>query len=1162
MSSQAVVNARLDLLNLVAKLLGEDTYGGLVDLESPDIETALRRFDAQQHVVAYWNRERLTEFLQHLSADDAGQAIAEAFDAYDAARKEVLPLARTLAVEPLAIAAHSPTREKLLAFIDSYESLNRSLSQNYDRLFETFGPDANEMLANLLLLETIVLRAGGQSYAIAAPTHPLFLWHYGRYCQIIAEQRDRLDERDRILVSKAARNLPNFLTSLFVPATAFGDAMLLPYVGRLGPLPYFGERVEASVSNDGLSSVRKLIDAYLTFEPHSRLGIRIALVDPPDAGVYLSLLADMAQDHLLEGAHLVVYRSLGEKLGVELRLEEAEEERIARVFRSTTANRRFTFEVSELREDEVGPPIDSLFHIVVAFDRSGGQATRARPASHPIQPLALPRRIQYRHHHKTVELEPAPGGPFDSYDKLVTRLAPGGGASYLSVHQDAALRGRLGEAAVHVPWMAVADRHVDRDLQLGAIRILTTQDGERDVAAFARSTASLRRPLRDVVRTYNAYISSSELDDLLHQLSDLLDSGLLGLRPDASGKTNHNRIKGLLGTLIAARWFRSRNESDRLLISLDSEDARRWLHLSDDPLQADLLGFEWTNDHCTVTVMEVKAVQSAGSEYAVRDGVVEGPAVRQMLSTRRLLAAVFAFDQGQELITTPARREVLREHLYRELTKSTYTANERKIWADRLQRLLDGEVTADLRCHLVDVRLGVDAASLTNRTVTATEGDQSVPVQITELNERLIESLTAPVQAEGSAPPEELEQEGDTPTDDVAPTAPHVATAESGTVPESEVQPVATTRPRALLGEAPGAYGKTREVWFDPELPEDRLPNPHVSITGETGSGKTQAIKAILRDMRTSDVPSLILDFKDDYSEAGYVDAENLTVYDPTFQRLPFNPLAPPIDSRSGQVNLTHHVHQLTEIVKRIYKLGDQQAYRLREAMKAAYEHAGVSIRVFTPGHAQKYPPFELVREHLDPDDDAKLLGRMSPIFDLELFKSDGGSGQFAGVLDQSTVVRLAQLPGDETKNSVAEFFLMALYNHLIRQPQVHRLKQLFVLDEAWRLVHSPFLEPLMREGRAFGLGVLIATQFPADLPAPIKGSTATKLFFSQMNVEQIRDIQRTIVGKTSGPEADHLAGVLRGLAPLTCVLSSKQHSPFVRTTITPYFQRSTPSAL
>jgi DNA phosphorothioation-dependent restriction protein DptH len=251
----------------------------------------------------------------------------------------------------------------------------------------------------------------------------------------------------------------------------------------------------------------------------------------------------------------------------------------------------------------------------------------------------------------------------------------------------------------------------------------------------------------------------------------------------------------------------------------------------------------------------------------------------------------------------------------------------------------------------------------------------------------------------------------------------------------------------------------------------------------------------------------------------------------------------------------------MTDIIKRIYRLGDQQAYRLREAMKAVYEAEGVPTRAFTPDEGQQYPAFEAVQHALSEDkDNQALLGRMSPIFDLELFSSGAQAADFATVVEQGTVIRLAQLPGDEVKNSVAEFFLMALYNYLIRQPQSHQLARLAVLDEAWRLVESPFLEPLMREGRAFGLGVVVASQFPTDLPTAVAGSTATKLYFSQTNVEQIRDIQRTILGKTSGSDADQLASIMRGLPPLTCVLYSKQFPRFVRVTVNPYFERSASS--
>ena len=180
------------------------------------------------------------------------------------------------------------------------------------------------------------------------------------------------------------------------------------------------------------------------------------------------------------------------------------------------------------------------------------------------------------------------------------------------------------------------------------------------------------------------------------------------------------------------------------------------------------------------------------------------------------------------------------------------------------------------------------------------------------------------------------------------------------------------------------------------------------------------------------------------------------------------------------------------------------------------------------PEHSQPgspFPPFDVVQHELSNDKaNEPLLGRLSPIFDLGLFAIDAEQSNFEDFLQASSVIRLGQLPSDEVKNSVAEFFLMALYNHLIRQPQIHMLGRLLVLDEAWRVVDSPFLTPLMREGRAFGLGVVIASQFPRDLPEAVRGSTATRLFFSQGQVEQIREIQTDNCRKRPQGQKPHMS--------------------------------------
>jgi hypothetical protein len=224
--------------------------------------------------------------------------------------------------------------------------------------------------------------------------------------------------------------------------------------------------------------------------------------------------------------------------------------------------------------------------------------------------------------------------------------------------------------------------------------------------------------------------------------------------------------------------------------------------------------------------------------------------------------------------------------------------------------------------------------------------------------------------------------------------------------------------------------------------------------------------------------------------------------------------------------------------------------------MKETYEISGISMRPFAPEPSQQYLPFEAIREVLIREEASALLGRLSPVFDLGLFSEGDAATTLSDLLSTPTVIRLGQLPGDQVKNAVAEFFLMALHSFLMRREQPHALRQVLVLDEAWRLVDSPRLNPLMLEGRAFGLGVIVATQFPRQLPEEVSGSTATRMFFGQAKAEQVREIQKTLVGKTSGTEADHVGSVVRALAPLECVLQNAQHRPWVKLKTVPYFAR------
>lgn len=70
---------------------------------------------------------------------------------------------------------------------------------------------------------------------------------------------------------------------------------------------------------------------------------------------------------------------------------------------------------------------------------------------------------------------------------------------------------------------------------------------------------------------------------------------------------------------------------------------------------------------------------------------------------------------------------------------------------------------------------------------------------------------------------------------------------------------------------------------------------------------------------------------------------------------------------------------------------------------------------------------------------------------------------------------------------------------------------------------------------------------------AEVIGSTNTKLYFSQPDPDQVREVQRMLVGKTSGPEADQVGATIRGLPKLTCLVSSAHFKPYRRVSVVPY---------
>ena len=309
-------------------------------------------------------------------------------------------------------------------------------------------------------------------------------------------------------------------------------------------------------------------------------------------------------------------------------------------------------------------------------------------------------------------------------------------------------------------------------------------------------------------------------------------------------------------------------------------------------------------------------------------------------------------------------------------------------------------------------------------------------------------------------------------------------------------------------------------------------------------------------------LPVCIFDFKNDYSERSFVQAIGLKVHDVRRHGIPFNPLMPSA-SDDGQAQPIEHIFTITGVLKRVFALGDRQTATLRDAMKEAFERRGINPQKWVNADSIRPPSFDDVVAILEEQKEAKnpqaisLLDRIAPLFELGLFpKSDELPVPFEAMLDERMVLSLFALPTDEIKAALAELIIIRLHGVLVRRAQPRKLTRLLVLDEAWRVAHSTHLENLAREGRAFGAGIAIGTQYPGDLPPDLSGALDTKIYLKNQQPDHKKAVVRALCGANSGPEAANLHGILERLTQFEGLIQNQQYLPYAQFKLLPYFAR------
>lgn len=332
-------------------------------------------------------------------------------------------------------------------------------------------------------------------------------------------------------------------------------------------------------------------------------------------------------------------------------------------------------------------------------------------------------------------------------------------------------------------------------------------------------------------------------------------------------------------------------------------------------------------------------------------------------------------------------------------------------------------------------------------------------------------------------------------------------------------------------------------LWAPYREAPDHLNNFGFLITGDAGSGKTQTIRVLIDAACRENLSLLIFDFKGDYCDPEFANPLGIEVVDIRMKGLPFNPLQPPPRGASG-VQPAEHSLEIAGTLSRVLKLGPVQGGILHKAITRAYSDAGISPREWVDPNSVEWPSFDIVLDRLqDEKGTSSLLTKLAPFSELGLFSATSNGTSFESFINKRVCLNLKDLPTDELKSALAEIIIIQLHGYALRGDQPRRLKRMIVFDEAHRVKDSVRLQMLAREGRAFGVGIVIGTQFPGDITESMAGNLATQLFLMNNQADHRRFVVQQMYGTTSGNESKELLGKLSKLKPFQGLFANTHYS-------------------
>jgi hypothetical protein len=340
---------------------------------------------------------------------------------------------------------------------------------------------------------------------------------------------------------------------------------------------------------------------------------------------------------------------------------------------------------------------------------------------------------------------------------------------------------------------------------------------------------------------------------------------------------------------------------------------------------------------------------------------------------------------------------------------------------------------------------------------------------------------------QGDQPVTEVEPGGNVPLDPSTPADESEQTAESTSTTEGPSAPSRLTIEgdgvRFPVGRLLNSIGEASADFWPGNTALNQM---NVGVVGDLGTGKTQLLKALVYQLRRTaadrqptPVSMLVFDYKRDFQDQAFLDAVGGQVLKPV--RIPLNVFT--LSVEYTRLAAFQRASAVIDILSKIYAgIGPVQRERLVTVIMDIYEIQGGRPPTLS----------QVLSKYKELAGADAVTGILTPFVLGEVFDDDPDHVQpFAALIENRVLVlALSELGADaNAKNALVVLFLNQYYEYMHglqkwpyqgSTPQLRRLNSFLLVDEATNIMRYefPVLMDLMLQGREFGVGVILASQY------------------------------------------------------------------------------------